>query len=118
MLRTMLKSKIHRASITEADLDYVGSISIDPDLMARADLVEFEKVLVANLANGARFETYAIAGRPGRICLNGAAARLGAAGDRIIVMAFAQVDDAERAAGFAPRVGHVDEKNRVLPDDA
>ena len=114
MTRTMLKGKIHQAVITGADLEYEGSIAIDPSLLAAADLLENEQVLVANLANGERFITYAIRGNPGEIVLNGAAARLAHPGDRVIIMAFAQVDDAEIAAGFAPRIVRVDGSNKLL----
>jgi aspartate 1-decarboxylase len=111
MLRIMLKSKIHRATITAAELDYIGSLSLDPVLMKGADLVSNEKVLVANLRNGERFETYVISGKPGEVCLNGAAARLGRKGDKVIIMAFALVDD-RQARRMKPRVVHVDARNR------
>ena len=113
MTRTMLKSKIHRATVTESDLDYEGSIAICPALAKAAGLAEYEKVLVANLANGHRFTTYVIRGRPRRICVNGAAARLACPGDEVIIMAFAQVEEAELAA-FAPRLVRVDARNRRL----
>lgn len=109
---TLLKSKIHRAVITDASLDYEGSISIAPDLIAAAGMREYEKVLVANLANGNRFETYVITGESGAICLNGAAARLGKPGDKVIIMAWALFDETE-CAGFKPRVVLVDEKNHI-----
>ena len=116
MYREMLKSKLHRATVTGADLHYEGSIAIDPALMAAAGLVEYEKVLVADVDNGARFETYVIRGtEPGQMLLNGAAARLGMKGDRIIVMAFAWVPESE-VAGFKPRVVKLDAANRPLSD--
>jgi aspartate 1-decarboxylase len=116
MLRTMCKSKIHRATVTGADLNYVGSITIDPELMEAADLLEFEQVHVVNVNNGARFETYVIPGVPGRgeICLNGAAARLAHPGDRVIVISYGQYDEAEMEK-FRPTFIFVDEHNRIAP---
>ena len=107
MLITLLKAKLHRIRVTEADLDYEGSLTLDPDDMEAVGIVPYEKILVADLENGNRFETYAIAGRRGSrvCCLNGAAARLGKVGDRLIVMCFAQVSPDE-AAGWQPRVRH------------
>jgi aspartate 1-decarboxylase len=109
----MLKSKIHRGTVTGADLHYVGSISIDPELLARADIREHEQVAVVDIDNGARFETYAIVGEPGEICVNGAAARLVAPGDRVIVLTYADYEDAE-LEGYAPTVVHVDTANRAV----
>ena len=109
----MLKSKIHRATVTGADLHYVGSISIDPDLLARADIREHEQVAVLDIDNGARFETYAIVGEPGEVCVNGAAARLVSPGDRVIVITYADYEDAE-LDGFEPTVVHVDTANRPV----
>ena len=109
----MLKSKIHRATVTGADLHYVGSISIDPELLARADIREHEQVAVLDIDNGARFETYAIVGEPGEVCVNGAAARLVAPGHRIIVLTYADYEDAE-LEGYAPTVVHVDTANRAV----
>ncbi len=106
----MLKSKIHRATVTAADLNYIGSISIDPQLLAAADILEHEQVTVLDVDNGARFETYAIVGAPGEICLNGAAARLVHVGDTVILLTYAEFEDDE-LAGHRPRVVHVDEKN-------
>jgi aspartate 1-decarboxylase len=115
MIRQLLKSKIHRATITEANVDYVGSITIDPDLMERADIVPYEKVLVADVDNGARLETYAIEGPRGSgvVCMNGAAAHLMAAGDRVIIMSFADYDEDERRR-HRPRVVFVDDDNRAI----
>ncbi|MBW3536143.1 MAG: aspartate 1-decarboxylase [Actinobacteria bacterium] len=113
MRRHMLKSKIHRATVTEAELHYVGSITIDADLMRLADLREYEKVQVVDIDNGARLETYVIVGGPGQICMNGAAARLVHPGDRIIVMAYAEVDE-EELADFRPAIVLVDERNRPV----
>jgi len=107
----MMKSKIHRATVTGSDLNYVGSITLDPRLMELADVLEHEQVHVLDLDNGARFETYAISGGPGDVVLNGAAARLVHAGDRIIVISYAQYDE-EELESYAPRVVHVDSRNR------
>ena len=114
MARTLLRCKLHRATVTEADPGYEGSITIDRDLLTAADLAVFERVLVANVTNGQRFETYVIAGAAGSgtIGLNGAAARLGQPGDTVIVMAFATVSEDEVAA-VRPRVVLLDAHNRV-----
>lgn len=111
----MMKSKIHRATVTDANLNYVGSITIDPVLLDLADIREHEQVHVVNINNGARFETYAITGDEGSgaMCLNGAAARLAQPGDLIIVISYADYDDAEMVA-YRPRVVHVDERNRPV----
>ena len=113
MRRRMMKSKIHRATVTDANLHYVGSVTVDQDLMDAADLVEFEQVAVVDIDNGARLETYVIAGERGSgdICLNGAAARLVAPGDKVILISYADYEDAE-LDGFEPRVVHVDSRNR------
>jgi aspartate 1-decarboxylase len=113
MHRTMMKSKIHRATVTGADLNYVGSITLDPDLMAAADILEHEQVHVLDIDNGARLETYAIRGGPGDVVLNGAAARLVHTGDRVIVISYAAYDEVELAR-YEPRVVHVDESNRIV----
>ena len=113
MRRHMMKSKIHRATVTSADLNYVGSISLDPALMERADILEWEQVAVLDIDNGARFETYAILGEPGQVQLNGAAARLVQPGDKVIVITYADYEDVE-LADFEPIVVHVDEQNRAL----
>lgn len=113
MRRRMMKSKIHRATVTGADLHYVGSISLDPELMAKADILEWEQVAVLDIDNGARFETYAIVGEPGEVCLNGAAARLVQPGDRVIVITYGEYEDAE-LEGFEPTVVHVDTANRAI----
>lgn len=117
MLRSMCKSKIHRATVTDANLDYVGSITIDADLMAAADLMEHEQVHVVNVNNGARFETYVIAGDPGsgEICLNGAAARLAHRGDKVIIISYAQYSEAELQE-YRPVFIFVDESNRITRD--
>lgn len=117
MLRTMCKSKIHRATVTGADLNYIGSITIDPELMEAADLLEYEQVSVVNVNNGARFETYVIPGQPGKgeICLNGAAARMVHPGDKVIVISYAQYDEAEMES-YRPVFIFVDEQNRISRD--
>jgi aspartate 1-decarboxylase len=113
MQRIMLKSKIHRATVTDANLNYEGSITIDEGLMKSADLVSFEKVAIYNVSNGERFSTYVIKGKKnsGVICLNGAAARKVSKGDLIIIASYVMVEDAE-AKGWAPKCVHVDWKNR------
>ena len=111
MHRTMMKSKIHRATVTGSDLKYVGSITLDPRLMKLADVLEHEQVHVLDLDNGARFETYAIGGGPGDVVLNGAAARLVHTGDRVIIISYAQYDE-EELESYSPRVVHVDSRNR------
>ncbi|GIU88919.1 MAG: aspartate 1-decarboxylase [Acidimicrobiia bacterium] len=111
-----MKSKIHRARVTGACLDYVGSITLDPELMRAADIREFEHVHVLDIDNGARFETYAMAGGAGDVVLNGAAARLVQPGDRVIVITYAQYDEAELAR-YEPRIVHVDERNRMIPEE-
>ena len=119
MQRTMLKSKIHRATVTECDLNYVGSITIDPDLLEAADVREHEQVHVVDVDNGARFETYTIAGErgSGEMRVNGAAARLVHRGDTIIVISYASYDEAELDR-YEPRVVHVDRGNRIVDVDA
>lgn len=114
MKRIMFKSKIHRGRVTQAELYYEGSITIDADLMARADILEYEKVQVVNVNNGHRFETYALMGEAGSgtICLNGAAARLGHVGDEVIIITYGEYDDAE-LAGHKPVIILVDEHNRI-----
>jgi aspartate 1-decarboxylase len=114
----MLKSKIHRATVTEADLNYVGSISLDPALMDAADILEHEQVAVSHIDNGdiddgARFETYAITGVPGQVCCNGAAARLVHPGDKVIILTYAEYEAAE-LGDYAPVVVHVDQWNHVV----
>jgi aspartate 1-decarboxylase len=115
MFRTMFKSKIHRATVTQADLHYVGSITVDEDLMDAADLLPGEQVQVVDIDNGARMETYLIAGPRGSgvIGLNGAAARLVQPGDLVIIMSYAVMTDAEVRA-FRPKVVHVDRGNRIV----
>lgn len=114
MLRYIMKSKIHRAVVTDADLNYVGSITIDRNLMDAADIVEYEKVTVVNNNNGERFETYVIEGEPGSgvICLNGAAARLVQKGDIVIIITFTVLSD-EEYADFKPKRVFVDQNNQI-----
>lgn len=114
MTITMLKAKIHRAIVTQAELDYVGSITVDMDLLEQAGILEYEKVQIVDVNNGSRFETYTISGERGSgvMCLNGAAARMVQTGDKIILMAYAQVTP-EEASELRPTVLFVDEKNKV-----
>jgi aspartate 1-decarboxylase len=114
-MRTMLKSKIHRARITGLNLDYEGSITIDKRLMAEADILPYEQVQVLNLNNGARFTTYVIDGvrDSGQVCLNGASARLAKKGDIILILAYCQVEDSE-AINFLPRLVYVNSQNRII----
>ncbi|HEX6966758.1 MAG TPA: aspartate 1-decarboxylase [Gemmatimonadaceae bacterium] len=114
MRRVMCKSKIHRATLTGADLHYEGSLTLDRDLMDAADILPYEKVSIVNINTGSRLETYVIEGRAGsgEVQLNGAAARLGAAGDRVIVISYAEYDESE-LEDFTPTIVFVDEKNRM-----
>jgi aspartate 1-decarboxylase len=114
-MRIMMKSKIHRATVTQADLDYVGSVTLDSALMEAADLLEGEQVAIVDITNGARIETYVIPGPRGSgiIGINGAAAHLVHPGDLVIIMSYAVLDDAE-ARALEPRVVHVDGQNRVV----
>jgi aspartate 1-decarboxylase len=119
MQRVMLKSKIHRATVTDCDLHYVGSITIDPDLLDAADMLEYEQVHVVDVDNGARFETYTIPGKrgSGEMCVNGAAARLVHRGDTIIVISYASYDEADLER-YHPRVVHVEAgTNRIITID-
>ena len=113
MQRIMMKSKIHRATVTGADLNYVGSITLDPRLMELADIRENEQVHVLDIDNGARFETYVIRGGPGDVVINGAAARLVHTGDKVIVISYAHYDEVELEA-YEPLVVLVDEENRPI----
>jgi aspartate 1-decarboxylase len=115
MRRRMMKSKIHRATVTDANLHYVGSITVDRDLMDEADLMEYEQVAVVDVDNGARLETYVIEGARGSgdICLNGAAARLVSPGDRVIIISYADYETAELES-YAPTIVHVDRSNQPI----
>ena len=119
MRRTMLKSKIHRATVTGSDLHYVGSITIDQDLLDAAEIREHEQVHVVDVDNGARFETYTISGErgSGEICINGAAARLVHTGDTIIVISYAEYAE-EELDSYVPRVVHVNRDNEIVITDA
>ena len=114
MTVSLLRAKLHRIRVTEANLDYEGSLTVDADLMDAVGMFAYERVLVADVENGNRFETYLIPGSRGSgiCCLNGAAAHKGAVGDRLIVMAFAQMSSDE-AVTFVPNIGHLDENNRL-----
>ncbi len=118
MRRSMCKSKIHRATVTDANLAYEGSITLDPVLMTAADVLEYEKVHVVDIDNGARFETYVIRGDEGSgdVVLNGAAARLVQPGDKVIIMSYADYDEAE-LEDFRPRIVFVDGANRIRETD-
>ncbi len=111
MMRTMLKSKLHRLTVTDTNVDYAGSITIDRALIKAADILPGEKVQVVDVNNGARFETYVIEGRGGEVCVNGAAARLANKGDKVIVIAYALVDDKE-AKKLKPKIVLVNERNK------
>ncbi len=113
-MRTMMKSKIHRARVTGLDINYEGSITIDRKLMQEADILPYEQVHILNINNGARFSTYAIEGESGsgQICLNGASARLACKGDIIIILTYSQVEENE-AADFTPTIVHVDRNNEI-----
>ena len=114
-MRIMMKSKIHRATVTQADLDYVGSVTLDAELMEAADLLDGEQVAIVDITNGARLETYVIPGARGSgvIGINGAAAHLVHPGDLVIIMSYAMLGDAE-ARSLKPRVVHVDDQNRIV----
>ena len=114
MTLEMLKGKIHRATVTQAELNYVGSITVDEELLEAAGILEYEKVQIVDVDNGSRFETYTICGErgSGMICLNGAAARCVSVGNKIIIMAYANLD-AEEAKNHKPSVVFVDERNRI-----
>ncbi len=111
-MRTMLKSKIHRATVTDGNIDYEGSITIDKKLMEEADMLPYEQVQVLNISNGARFSTYAIEGEQGEICLNGAAARLVVKGDLVIILSYCHIEDS-KARHFVPKLVYVDDKNAI-----
>ena len=117
MRRTLFKSKIHRATVTQADLDYAGSVTIDASLMRAANILPYEKVAIWNRTNGARLETSALEGPPGSgvICVNGAAAHLARPGDIVIIATFAEAVDEAEARAWKPTVVHVDAQNRIVP---
>lgn len=111
-MRVMLKSKIHRARVTDANIDYEGSITIDKKLMEAADILPYEQVDVLNVNSGTRFTTYAIEGEEGEVCLNGAAARLGVKGDTVIILTYRHVEEHE-TRNFMPKLVYVDAKNAI-----
>lgn len=115
-MRMMMKGKIHRASVTEADIEYEGSITIDTTLMEAADILPYEKVHVLDVTNGARLETYAIEGGPGEICINGAAARMVSKGDTVIILAYEWVQE-EQARGYHPKKVFVNSRNEIVTED-
>ena len=114
-MRTMLKCKIHRATVTEGNINYEGSITIDKKLLREADILPYEQVQVLNINNGARFSTYAIEGEEGKgdICLNGAAARLAVKGDLVIILTYTNMSD-EEARDYKPKIVHVNERNEIV----
>jgi aspartate 1-decarboxylase len=114
-MRTMLKCKIHRATVTEGNINYEGSITVDKKLMREADILPYEQVHVLNINNGARFSTYAIEGEEGKgdICLNGAAARLAVKGDLVIILTYTNMSD-EEAKNYTPKIVHVNERNEIV----
>lgn len=116
MLRLMLRSKIHRATVTDANLEYEGSLTVDEMLLNDAGILPYEQVMVSNINNGERFETYVIPGKKGSgvICLNGPTARKGVIGDKIIVFCYEAFTEEELSKGFSPRIVKLDEKNRVI----
>ena len=118
MQRVMLKSKIHRATVTDCDLHYVGSLTVDPLLLEAADILPGEQIHVVDVDNGARFETYVILGEPGKgdCCLNGAAARLVHPGDKVIIITYADFEDAE-LDDYEPTIVHVDAANRPITEE-
>lgn len=115
MKRTLFKSKIHRATITQADLYYEGSLTLDTELMKAADLLPYEQIAIVNVNNGERFETYLIEGPAGSgvVCLNGPAARKGAVGDEIIIISYGQFEDTDDLRYFQPTIVHVDKRNKI-----
>ena len=115
MRRRMMKSKVHRATVTDANLNYVGSITLGTELMRQADILEWEQVAILDIDNGNRFETYVIPGSPGEVCLNGAAARLVHKGDKIIIITYADYEQDE-LDGFTPVIVHVDAANRIVDE--
>ena len=117
MQRIVMKSKIHRATVTDADLDYEGSCAIGPELLEAADIVVGEQIHIVNVSNGSRAVTYAIEGKPGEIALNGAMAHIGGRGDLVILISYANIEESE-LAGFTPRVVFVDADNRIRSEAA
>jgi len=113
MLRCILRAKIHIATVTESNLSYEGSITVDEMILKKAGILPYEQVMISNLNNGERFETYAIPGKRGEICLNGPTARKGIVGDRIIIFCYSYLQD-NKAIGFKPKIVFLDERNTIL----
>lgn len=113
MLRCILRAKIHVATVTESNLSYEGSITIDEAILKKVGILPYEQVMVSNLNNGERFDTYVIPGRKGEICLNGPTARKGVVGDKVIIFCYSYVED-NRLKGFKPKIVLLDEKNKIL----
>lgn len=113
MLRCILRAKIHIATVTESNLTYEGSITIDAAILKKAGILPYEQVMISNLNNGERFETYVIPGRKGEVCLNGPTARKGIVGDRIIIFCYSYVEDS-KLKGFKPKIVLLNEKNKIL----
>ncbi|MCB1192376.1 MAG: aspartate 1-decarboxylase [Leptospiraceae bacterium] len=114
MLISICKSKIHRATVTEANLNYEGSLTVDTDLINAANMIPYQKISVLNVNNGSRLDTYLIRGEKGSgtICLNGPAARLGSVGDKVVIIAYGMLDESEVPTNYEPTVVHVDENNK------
>jgi len=112
-LRCMLRAKIHKATVTESNLSYEGSLTLDGEILKKAGILPYEQVMVSNLNNGERFETYVIPGRRGEVCLNGPTARKGVVGDRVIVFCYSYVED-NKVKGFNPKIILLGEKNKVI----
>jgi aspartate 1-decarboxylase len=113
MLRCMLRAKIHKATVTESNLSYEGSLTLDGEILKKAGILPYEQVMISNLNNGERFETYVIPGRKGEVCLNGPTARKGVVGDKIIIFCYSYVED-NKMKGFIPKIILLGEKNRII----
>ncbi|MGB9716701.1 MAG: aspartate 1-decarboxylase [Thermodesulfovibrionales bacterium] len=113
MLRCILRAKIHMATVTESNLSYEGSLSLDKEILKKAGILPYEQVMVSNLNNGERFETYVIPGKKGEVCLNGPTARKGVVGDKIIIFCYGYVEDS-KVNKFRPRIIHLDEDNKMV----
>lgn len=116
MLRLMLRAKIHKVTVTDANLEYEGSLTVDDEILKEAGILPYEQVMVSNLNNGERFETYVIPGKRGSgvVCLNGPTARKGVIGDKIIIFCYEAFTDEELGKGFTPKIVRLDEKNRIV----
>ena len=113
MLRCMLRAKVHSATVTESNLSYEGSLTLDGEVMKKAGILPYEQIMVSNLNNGERFVTYVISGRKGEVCLNGPTARKGVVGDKIIIFCYSYVDD-NNAKGFNPKIILLGDKNKII----